>query len=429
MADECNGAADECNGESHECNGAADGQPNDAAKGAGQNGGAAESTPSRGSEPNAMPSASPSADRAEIATHRDVAEAFLERAHRKSEREPSVKSARTAGEAKPIDFSVQTLKHFASYTRVPQMLEGYVLSALRDDRRLDHMLIHGRAGSGTTVLARALANDYAPTRIDELDPLSGLTTSNLRRALARCNRRGVVLIRHIELLDPEQMHLVADYMAGKPFDRAARSEGPSMGMRAPGETQLDREIAASARDRGDSDQQRGVTPGGTIIGTALLMSRMPYLLRSRFEQLIHLRNDPKAMRAALIRVLGRVGVTIDPASFGRLERVLGTLNESTEHLARTVLARAGFEETDRIDDALMQSIIEEDLPSRVPDVYYAQSLRDHLAGRKVKCATEEEIDRISRETGWGHSATRAAIGTMIRENRVRKCKEVPPSPM
>lgn len=380
-------------------------------------------------ETTAAPKTGPTAESPEIVTHKSVADEFLSRDHAKPVRDRQPKSERSEADPKPIDFGVPTLRHFASYTRVPQMLEGYVCNALREDRRLDHMLIHGRAGSGTTVLARALANDYAPARIDELDPLAGLTTPRLRRALARCNRRGVVLIRHIELLDHEQMHIVADYMSGKAFDRTSRTEGPAGPMRAPWETDLDREIAASARDRGDAEQARGTSPGGTIIGTALMMGRMPYLLRSRFEQLIHLRNDPKAMRAALIRVLGRCGVTIEPATFARVERVLGTLTESTEHLARTVLARAGFEGTDRIGDALMQSIIEEDLPSRVPDVYYASSLRDHLAGRKVKCASDEEVERLAAETGWGRAATRAAIATMIRENRARKCKEMPQSPM
>ncbi|MFM7261907.1 MAG: hypothetical protein ACKO3W_15050, partial [bacterium] len=144
-----------------------------------------------------------------------------------------------------IDFSVPTLKHFATFTRVTSVLEGYIVAAMRENRRLDHILIHGNAGSGTTTLARALVRDYAPNRFEELDALSGISFQKLKRALARANRRGVVLIRHVELLDSVSMSYLSAYMSGKPMESEAR---PDMGaFRAPNETELDREISASAR--------------------------------------------------------------------------------------------------------------------------------------------------------------------------------------
>lgn len=330
-----------------------------------------------------------------------------------------------------IDFGVPTLKHFASFTRVPQMLEGYILAALQENRRLDHMLIHGRVGSGTTTLARALARDYAPNRIEELDTLIGIPPMKLMRALQRANRRGVVIIRHIELLDGPCAQMVAAYMRGKPFDREQRAGG-SEGMRPPWESDLDRDIASSARDNGSAGASRepggSAMPNGTIIGTALLPGRLHYQMRTGFEQLIHLRSDPKALRMALARVLRKHGVAFDPACHSRVERVLGTLVEGTDQLARAALARAQYEGVDTIDDELMKSIIEEDLAARLADMQYTGSLRDHLAGRRVKCATAEEVARIAQETGWGEVAVRSALVTMIREDRARKNSDRPQMP-
>ena len=80
-------------------------------------------------------------------------------------------------------FHAPTLKHFATSSRTPQILESYILRALRENRRLDHILIHGRAGSGTTLLARALIRDFAPKRVIELDALKGCDPQRLQRAI------------------------------------------------------------------------------------------------------------------------------------------------------------------------------------------------------------------------------------------------------
>jgi hypothetical protein len=320
-----------------------------------------------------------------------------------------------------IDFTIPTLRHFSTYTRVQHTLEGYVVRALAENRRLDHVLIHGRPGSGTTVLARALVRDYAPNRVEELDALGGLPVVKLRRALIKANRRGVVLIRHIELLDNECAQMVVNYMAGKPMLRA---EGEGGSMRMPWESERDREIAESARpQRGESVPPPPMQPGGTIIGTALLPARLLYSMRSRFEQMVHLRSDPKALRAAMARVLRPHGITLAENCFRRAERVLGSLTDGTEPLSRAVLARALLEGVAVVNDDLLQSIVEEDLPSRLPDTHYAGALRDHLAGRKVKCASDDEVARIAQETGWGTIAAQSAITTMLRENRARKRAE------
>lgn len=344
------------------------------------------------------------------------------------ERGPAKSSSNHSPNSSALDFSVPTLKHFATFTRVTSVLEGYIVAAMRENRRLDHILIHGNAGSGTTTLARALVRDYAPNRFEELDALSGISFQKLKRALARANRRGVVLIRHVELLDPVSMSYLSAYMSGKPMEPETR---PDMGaFRAPNETELDREIAASARSNPNTDPARErFTPGGTVIATALMPSHLHYSLRSRFEQLIGLRNDPKALRVALTRVLRPHGISITADAFPRAERLLGSLTESTEQLARAVLARAQLDEAQTIDDTLMKSIIEEDLADRVPISHYAASLREHLGGRKVKEASCEEVHRIADETAWGTSVVRSAITAMIRENRAVQRTERPQSPM
>ena len=336
---------------------------------------------------------------------------------------PKQKQARPDGIEKrsEIDFGVPTLRHFTTFSRVTQFAEGYIVAALREGRPLDHMLVHGRPGSGTTTLARAIVRDYAPERVEEIDAQTGVTIQRLAAAFRKINRRGVLLVRHVELLDPACCHMLAGYLEGKRLARRMPGDGGT--PTPPWESEVDRAIARSARDgaEGEETAERDtIAPGGTVIATALVPERLSYRMRSAFKQQLHLRNDPKALRIALARVLRRVAIEIDHGCSPRLERVLSTLTDATEPLARTIIARAGLERCDRVDDALMQSIIEEDLPTRLPDTQYAASLRGHLAGRKIHEMTDSEVDRIDHETAWGRTACRAAIAQMLREHRAEK---------
>jgi len=90
------------------------------------------------------------------------------------------------------------------------------------------------------------------------------------------------------------------FLSGKEKDADIEDLKQDEGFPFPFESPRDREIAASARDSGAKKAPRErVTPGGTVIATALLPGQLSYLLRSRFEQMIHLRSDPKALRIAL----------------------------------------------------------------------------------------------------------------------------------
>ncbi len=348
------------------------------------------------------------------------------RADRKSGRQEAESNHQP--DSSTIDFAIPTLRHFASFTRTPQTIEHYIVKALQENRRLDHMLIHGRPGSGTTVLARTIAREFGAERVVEIDAQEGVNGAKLRRALAHINRRGVLIIRHIELLDPECAHILGGYLKGTPI---ARESTPNDAIRMRWESMRDRQISQSAQSGpgAPQSQPRGpITPGGTVIGTALVPARLSYTLRKNFDQLIHLRSDPKALRHALCRALAIHRIRIAPDAFGRIERVLGSLIDGTEPLARAVLVRSQMEGAAVIDDPLMQSIIEEDLHSRLPDTQYAASLRQHLGGRKVKSASDDEVRRIDDETGWGPDATRSAITAMLRENRARRQQELPPMP-
>lgn len=333
------------------------------------------------------------------------------------------KPARTEGavQRSEIDFSVPTLRHFATFSRVTQFAEGFIVAALREGRPLDHMLVHGRPGSGTTTLARAIVRDYAPERVEEIDAQTGVSIQRLANAFKKINRRGVLLVRHVELLDPASSHMLAGYLEGKRLARRLPGEGAM--PTPPWESEVDRAIARSARDfaEGDDAAERDmIAPGGTVIATALLPDRLSYRMRSAFKQQLHLRSDPKALRIALARVLRRVAIEIDHGCAARVERVLATLTDATEPLARTIIARAGLERCDRIEDDLMRSIVEEDLPARLPDTQYAASLREHLSGRKIREVTEGEVERIDRETSWGLSASRSAVAQLLREHQAEK---------
>lgn len=203
-------------------------------------------------------------------------------------------------------------------------------------------------------------------------------------------------------------------MGGKKI-AASVDDDDSGSMRPPWESKIDREIANSARNLASRPEPELLEPDATVVGTALLPTRLSYLLRGAFEQTFNLRNDPKALRSAISRVLARHGVRVATECNMRLERVLGSISDVTEPIARSIVARAQLDDVAVIRDELMKSILEEDLPNRLHDHQYAAALNEHLGGRKVKVVSSDEIERIASETCWGPIAAKAALSAVVRE--------------
>jgi hypothetical protein len=316
----------------------------------------------------------------------------------------------------PRIFEAHCVCNFLSTSRTPRLLGTVVERCLGDNTRLDHILIHGDPGSGTALLARALLNDFAPRRIVDIDAALGCDTELIRRSIDEAGPRGVLFIRHIDALDAECENLLAGAL-GAGASRFTRRSGS--GPADPSETDLDRAIAASADDRLHGPQQ--ATPDFTLIATAHLMSHVGYMLRTRFQHLFHLRDDPKALRNAVLRALRRHGpIALDTDCLPQLERVLGTLTDSAESVVEAVLLRAESEGNPFLDRETMRSVLEEDLASRTSDEAYSASLRRHLAGRKIDCVTPDEVRRIAEETGWGTVAAQAALSIIAREDARRR---------
>jgi hypothetical protein len=333
-------------------------------------------------------------------------------------------------------FQVHTLKHFLSYSRIPQIMENCVLDALSTNRRLDHMLIHGAPGCGSTLLARALIRDHAARRVVEIDALHGCEVAALCDAVERVADGGVLFIRHIELLDGACERFLMEVLGHMGNPTMNRIEPPKRPRERTGPgSAFDDAIAESARpierpraenakrkepkDPTDPKAPKVGASGFTLIGTAHITARIGYEMRTRFEHLFHLRDDPKGQRMATVRALRARNIRVDPSTLGILAKILGSLHDCAEQLVRAVMARAELDQIDSIDLETMFSIVTEDLPDRLPNEYYASALRRHLGMRRVDEITEAEVTRVSIETSWGDMATRAAFLTMIREDRVK----------
>jgi hypothetical protein len=81
---------------------------------------------------------------------------------------------RTVPDLRTDVFTTPTLFHFASSVGVTRVLERLVENALASNRPLDHVLLHGPPGCGTTLVARAIVRDLAPKNFVELDLLDGV---------------------------------------------------------------------------------------------------------------------------------------------------------------------------------------------------------------------------------------------------------------
>ncbi|MEY3141534.1 MAG: hypothetical protein RLY21_27 [Planctomycetota bacterium] len=325
---------------------------------------------------------------------------------------PAKQSSFAASRAERRDaplFQVHSLSNFLSTSRIPQQLDTLVAKCLAGDTRLDHILIHGAPGSGTGLLAVALINDYAPRRVIEIDAALGCDPDLLRRSIEDVGSRGVLFIRHIDALEAECDQMLAEALSGRP----ARARRPR-GFVDPTESELDREISASATGREQGRETRPVD--FTLVATAHMMAQVGYVVRTRVEHMFYLRDDPKALRNSVLRALRRHGsIGVDASALPQLERVLKSLSDAAEPITRATLLRSECDGARRIDAALMQSILEEDLAARLPDEAYSSSLRRHLGGRKIEQVTPDEIARLAAETGWGPSATEGALSMMIRE--------------
>jgi hypothetical protein len=314
-------------------------------------------------------------------------------------------------------FQANGLSHFFSTSRIPRNLDTIVTSSLKQNTRLDHILIHGAPGSGTALLASALIRDYAPRSVIEIDAVLGCDGEFLRRSIDEASSRNVLYIRHIDALDPECDQILAEALGSRPMrGRRTRRMGPV----DPSETDLDRAISESA------SRETPVVPSAsnrefTLIATAHMMPQVGYLVRTRFEQMFHLRDDPKALRNAVLRALRRSGpLIVEPAALPQLELVLKTLSDSAEPVVRAMRLRIEEDALETIDAETMRSILEEDLAARLPDEAYAMSLRRHLGGRRIEQVTRDEVARVASETGWGTVAAEAAISVMIREDSRRR---------
>jgi len=305
-------------------------------------------------------------------------------------------------------FEVRSLRHFISSSRIPAALDAYVVAALRENRPLDHILIHGPIGSGTTTLARAVILDYAPRKVVEIDALDGCDVATLRRAIHKVRGTGVLFIRHIEVLD-HACDLYLAKMMGR--DEIPREHRLADARRSTEETRLD---PSNARATGDFDRAQ-MRPRFTLLATAHFTTRVGYVLRCRFDHLLHLREDPVGLSRAVARVVERRGTSIDDAAMPRLERVVGSLLDSADPIVKAISTRAELEGVRRIDDALMRSILEQDLADRMPDESYALSLRRIVAGMRLDDSLLDEIPHLAERTGWGELAVHAAIACIIRE--------------
>ena len=322
-------------------------------------------------------------------------------------------------------FHVPTLRHFCSSTRIPQTLEHLVLNSLSENRRLEHTLIHGRMGCGSMLLARALVRELAATRVVEIEALRGCTPVILSRAINRVADGGVLLVRHIEMFDENCDSMLIDALGdgntpvGEQVRRSAISDSSIVSL---ADFDPTKPLQNKNDDSQDALSKHRKRLNFTLIATAHLTSRIGYRVRTRFEHLVHLRKDQSALREAVVRSLQRRGLAVTTDAYPTLERILASVDDCAEHLARCMRLRAEIEGVDCIDADLARSIITEDLPTRLPDEQYAAALTRHLCGRRIKVASDEEISRLVEETGWGEAAVRGALMITIREESARRTK-------
>lgn len=333
---------------------------------------------------------------------------------------------RTVPDLRTDVFTTPTLFHFASSVGVTRVLERLVENALASNRPLDHVLLHGPPGCGTTLVARAIVRDLAPKNFVELDLLDGVDQEMLRRAIREVRNQGVLLIRHIELMSSGDEQFLMSCIARK-TTRGTGSFARDTGVPTMPATRKKKsidEFQIDATPRRSSPSFPRIDGNFTLIATAHLTQQIGYQLRHRFDHMIHLRSDAVGVRIAITRVLTRHGFVVDESAHAPIERFMRTIDDVAEQFVRALVMRAQLDETARIDGTLVRSVVTEDMPARIADEVYGWALTRHLAGRRVTAVTDNEVERIDTETGWGEVAVRAALGVVVRNAAARA---VPPT--
>jgi len=296
-----------------------------------------------------------------------------------------------------------------------------VENALASNRPLDHVLLHGPPGCGTTLVARAIVRDLAPKNFVELDLLDGVDQEMLRRAVREVRNQGVLLIRHIELMSSSDEQFLMSCIARK----TTRGTGSFARDAATPTTPAKRKKQSIDEFQVDATPRRSppsfprIDGNFTLIGTAHLTQQIGYQLRHRFDHMIHLRSDAVGVRIAINRVLTRHGYIVEESAHAPIERFVRTIDDVADQFVRAIVMRAQLDETAYIDDALVRAVVTEDMPARIADEVYGWALTRHLAGRRVTSVTDNEVECIDTETGWGEVAVRAALGVVVRNAAAR----------
>jgi Holliday junction resolvasome RuvABC ATP-dependent DNA helicase subunit len=333
---------------------------------------------------------------------------------------------RTVPDLRTDVFTTPTLFHFASSVGVTRVLERLVENALASNRPLDHVLLHGPPGCGTTLVARAIVRDLAPKNFVELDLLDGVDQEMLRRAVREVRNQGVLLIRHIELMSSGDEQFLMSCIARKTTRGTGSFARDIVTPSTPAKRKKQSidEFQVDATPRRSPPSFPRIDGNFTLIATAHLTQQIGYQLRHRFDHMIHLRSDAVGVRIAITRVLTRHGFVVDESAHAPIERFTRTIDDVADQFVRAIVMRAQLDETAHIDDTLVRSVVTEDMPARIADEVYGWALTRHLAGRRVTAVTDNEVERIDTETGWGEVAVRAALGVIVRNAAARA---VPPA--
>lgn len=326
-------------------------------------------------------------------------------------------------------FVMPTVAHFLSDSRIPQALDHLVRTALRENRALDNILISGDEGSGTTLLARALVRDYAPSEFVEIDAAAGWDPMVLSSMFSSIGPRGVLLVRHIDRLDADSDFHLGHVMGMSvaPPNRPRRGRrGPE--PRDPGESDLDRVISESARMHERRTEPAAPPHRFTVIATTHRVRDIGALPMRRFTHTFELRSEPRAMARAVVRAMRNRGIAIAPGAMEHLARVLGSIPDVARTIGQCLVLRRDVDGWSEFDAERMRIVLEDDVGERVPSDHFLWALRRHLGARRLagceQGMRDDEVDgevlRIARETGWSPRIARESLNGLVVEGLARR---------